>query len=136
MPDTIRRVDYYYVTARDKPGEGARIFSALRDAGVNLLAAHAFPTARKSQIDIVPADTVAFLSAAKNAGLKLSKPKTMFLIEGDDRVGALTSTLSRLGTAGVNVTALTAVRSGAGRFGALLWVNAKDVRKAAETLGV
>ena len=136
MPDTIRRVDYYYVTAPDKPGEGARIFSALRDAGVNLLAAHAFPTARKSQIDVVPADTVAFLSAAKNAGLKLSKTKAMFLIEGDDRVGALTSTLSRLGTAGINVTALTAVRTGAGRFGALLWVNAKDVRKAAETLGV
>jgi len=84
----------------------------------------------------VPADTVAFLSAAKNAGLKLSKPKAMFLIEGDDRVGALTSTLSRLGTAGINVTALTAVRTGTGRFGALLWVNAKDVRKAAETLGV
>lgn len=136
MPDTIRRVDYYYVIAPDKPGEGARIFSALRSAGVNLLAAHAFPTARKSQIDVVPADTVAFLSAAKNAGLKLSKPKAMFLIEGDDRVGALTSTLSRLGTAGVNVTALTAVRSGAGRFGALLWVKAKDVRKAAEILGV
>ena len=136
MPDTIRKVDYYYVTAPDKPGEGARIFGALRDAGVNLLAAHAFPSARKSQIDVVPADTVVFLSAAKNAGLKLSKPKTMFLIEGDDRVGALTSMLSRLGTAGINVTALTAVRSGAGRFGALLWVNAKDVRKAAETLGV
>ena len=136
MPDTIRRVDYYYVTAPDKPGEGARIFSALRDAGVNLLAAHAFPSARKSQIDVVPADTVAFLSAAKKAGLKLSKPKAMFLIEGDDRVGALTSMLARLGTAGINVTALTAVRTGAGRFGALLWVNAKDVRKAADTLGV
>ena len=136
MPDMIRKVDYYYITAADKPGEGARIFGALRDAGVNLLAAHAFPSARKTQIDVVPADTVAFLSAAKNAGLKLSKPKTMFLIEGDDRVGALTSVLSRLGTAGINATALTAVRSGAGRFGALLWVNAKDVRKAAETLGV
>jgi hypothetical protein len=136
MPDTIRKVDYYYVTAPDKPGEGARIFGALRDAGVNLLAAHAFPSASKSQIDVVPADTVAFLSAAKNAGLKLSKPKTMFLIEGDDRVGALTSTLSRLGAAGINVTALSAVRTGAGRYGALLWVNAKDVRKAAETLGI
>jgi hypothetical protein len=60
----------------------------------------------------------------------------MFLIEGDDRVGALTSTLSRLGAAGINVTALSAVRTGAGRYGALLWVNAKDVRKAAETLGI
>src|ERR1700746_3896422 len=102
MPDTIRRVDYYYVVAPDKPGEGARIFGALRDAGVNLLAVHAFPSARKSQIDVVPADAVAFLAAAKNAKLKLSKPKTVFLMEGDDRVGAIASTLARLGAAGIN----------------------------------
>lgn len=135
MPDSIRRVDYYYVVAPDRPGEGARIFGALRDAGVSLLAAHAFPSARKSQIDFVPADAVAFLAAAKNAKLKLSKPKTVFLIEGDDRVGALAPTLARLGDAKVNVTAVTAVRTGPGRYGALLWVKPKDVRKAAETLG-
>src|SRR5204863_414539 len=80
----------------DKPGAGAHIFGALRDAGVSLLAVHAFPSARKSQIDVVPADAVAFLAAAKNAKLKISKPKTVFLIEGDDRVGAMASTLSRL----------------------------------------
>jgi hypothetical protein len=135
MADTIRKADYYYVTAADKPGEGARIFGALRDAGVNLLAVHAFPSARKSQIDVVPADAVAFLAAAKNAKLKISKPKTVFLIEGDDRVGALASTLSRLGAAGINVTAVSAVRTGPGRYGALLWVKPKDVKKAAETLG-
>jgi len=95
MPDSIRRVDYYYVVAPDKPGEGGRIFGALRDAGVNLLAVHAFPTARKSQIDFVPADAVAFLAAAKNAKLKLSKPKTVFLVEGDDRVGAMARGVNR-----------------------------------------
>ncbi len=135
MPDTIRKADYYYVTAPDKAGEGARIFGALRAAGVNLLAVHAFPSARKSQIDVVPADAVAFLAAAKSAGLKLSKPKTVFLIEGDDRVGALAPTLARLGAAGINVTAVSAVRTGSGRYGALLWVKPRDVMKAAETLG-
>ncbi len=135
MPDTIRKADYYYVTAPDKAGEGARIFGALRTAGVNLLAVHAFPSARKSQIDVVPADAVAFLAAAKSAGLKLSKPKTVFLIEGDDRVGALAPTLARLGAAGINVTAVSAVRTGSGRYGALLWVKPRDVMKAAETLG-
>src|SRR6059036_1103100 len=59
MAETIRRADYYYFKAPDKPGEGARIFGALRDAGVNLLAVHAFPSARKSQIDVVPVDAVA-----------------------------------------------------------------------------
>ena len=135
MPDSIRRVDYYYVVAPDKAGEGGRIFGALRDAGVNLLAVHAFPTARKSQIDFVPADAVAFLAAAKNAKLKLSKPKTVFLVEGDDRVGAMAQMLARLGAAGINVTATSAVRTGPGRYGALLWVKPRDVRKAAETLG-
>src|SRR3989449_10386345 len=95
MPDTIRKIDYYYITAPDKAGEGARIFSALRDAGVNLLAVHAFPSARRSQIDVVPADAVAFLAAAKSAGLKVSKPKTVFLIEGDGRVGAIVPKIGR-----------------------------------------
>ncbi|HWC72923.1 MAG TPA: hypothetical protein VG454_03225 [Gemmatimonadales bacterium] len=135
MPDTIRKVDYFYVTAPDKPGEGGRVFGSLRDAGINLLAVQAFPSSRKTQIDVVPADSAAFLSAAKSAGLKVSKPKTVFLIEGDDRVGALSSTMSRLGAVGINVTAVSAVRTESGRYGALLWVKPKDVRKAAETLG-
>jgi len=136
MPDTVRKVDYYYITAPDKPGEGAKLFGTLRDAGVNLLAIHAFPSARRSQIDVVPADAVAFLAAARSAGHKVSKPKTVFLIEGDDRVGAMAQTLSRLASAGINVTATSAVRTGPGRYGALLWVKPRDVRKAAETLGV
>lgn len=136
MPDTVRKLDYYYITAPDKPGEGAKLFGALRDAGVNLLAIHAFPSARRSQIDVVPADAVAFLAAARSAGLKVSKPKTVFLIEGDDRVGAIAQMLSRLGSAGINVTATSAVRTGQGRYGGLLWVKPRDVRKAAETLGV
>jgi len=135
MADAIRRVDYYYVTVPDKPGVGAQILGKLRDAGVNLLAVHAFPSARKSQLDVVPADAVAFLAAAKAAGLKLSKPKAVFLVEGDDRVGAFANLLSRLGGAGINVTAATGVRSGAGRYAALVWVKPKDVSKAAQVLG-
>jgi hypothetical protein len=135
MADAIRRVDYYYVTVPDKPGVGAQILGKLRDAGVNLLAVHAFPSARKSQLDVVPADAVAFLAAAKAAGLKLSKPKAVFLVEGDDRAGAFAQLLSRLGGAGINVTAATGVRSGAGRYAALVWVKPKDVSKAAQVLG-
>jgi len=133
--DTIRKAEYYYVTIPDKPGEGERLFGALRDAGVNLLAVHAFPSARRSQIDLVPSDAAAFLAAAKAAKLKVSKPKTVFLIEGDDRVGAMAQLLARLGAAGINVTATSATRTGMGRYGALLWVKPRDVKKAAEALG-
>jgi len=133
--DTIRKAEYYYVTIADKPGEGERLFGALRNAGVNLLAVHAFPSARRSQIDLVPSDAAAFLAAAKAAKLKVSKPKTVFLIEGDDRVGAMAQLLGRLGAAGINVTATSATRTGMGRYGALLWVKPRDVKKAAEVLG-
>jgi hypothetical protein len=43
MPDEIKRIDYYYASVPDKPGEGARILAALRDAGVNLIGVSAFP---------------------------------------------------------------------------------------------
>jgi hypothetical protein len=135
MADTIRRVSYYYTTIPDKPGEGTRLLEVLRNAGTNLLAVHAFPSARKAQVDFVPADAGVFAAAAKGAKIKLSKPKTAFLIDGDDRVGALAGTLARLSAAKINVTAVTGVCAGMGRYGAILWVKQKDVTKAASALG-
>ena len=135
MADTIRRVSYYYTTISDKPGEGARLLETLRSAGVNLLAVHAFPSARKAQVDFVPSDAVLFTAAAKGAKIKLSKPKTAFLIDGDDRVGALAGIMARLGAAKINVTAVTGVCAGMGQYGALLWVKQGAVNKAAAALG-
>lgn len=136
MADTVRAVDYYYTMVPDRPGEGARVLRVLRDARVNLLAFSGFPSKRKSQADFVPADPTAFLAAAKAAKLKLSKPKRAFLIEGDDRAGALGETLLKLAAAKVNVTAVHGVCAGMGRFGAILWVKPRDVKKAAAALGV
>jgi hypothetical protein len=135
MADMIRKVSYCYTTAPDKPGEGARVLGLLKAAGVNLLAFHGFPSARKTQLDFVAADATALAAAAKNAKLKLSKPKTAFVIDGEDRVGALAGTLAKLGGAKVNVTAVTAVSAGMGRYGAILWVKQRDVNKAAAVLG-
>ena len=135
MADTIRKVSYFYTTISDKPGEGARLLESLRSSGVNLLAFHAFPSARKAQVDFVPADAGLFTAAAKGAKIKLSKPKTAFLIDGDDRVGALAGVMARLGSAKINVTAVTGVCAGMGRYGAILWVQQRDVSKAASALG-
>ena len=136
MADSIRLVDYYYTMAPDKPGEGARLLGIFRDAGVNLLACSAFPSARKSQVDCVPAEAAALLAAAKHAKIKLSRPKKAFLIDGDDRVGAIAEILERLGAAKINVTAVDGVSAGGGRYGAILWVKPRDVKRAAAALGV
>ena len=136
MPDTIRLIDYYYITTSDKPGEGARALAALRDARINLSAFHAFPAARRAQLDFVPSDAMAFKAVAKAAGWKVVGPKKAFLIEGDDRVGALVDYFSKLAKAKINATASSAVTAGVGRYGAIVWVKARDVKRAAAALGV
>jgi hypothetical protein len=136
MAEMIRKVDYFAMDVPDKPGEGARITGALAEAGVNLLAFTGFPSGRRAQIDFVPQDTAAFKAAAKQARIKVKARKTGFLVQGDDRPGAVAGLLKRLADAKINVTAIDAVAAGMGRYGAILWVKSRDVNKAAKALGV
>jgi len=136
MSDTVTLVDYYYTTVADRPGEAGRLLGVLRDGGVNLLAFTGFPEGRRSQLDFVPADGAAFVAAAKAAKIKLSRPKKVFLVSGDDRVGAVADVCDKLAAAKINITAVDAVCAGAGRYGAILWVKPRDVKKAAAALGV
>jgi hypothetical protein len=135
MAETIRRVQYFYVMAPDKAGEGARALQTLRDAGVNLVAFTGFPVGKRSQLDFVPEDPSRFRAAARKAGWKVTGPKVAFLIEGDDRPGVCAEILGKLAAAKVNVTATEAVCAGSGRFGAILWVKPRDVTRAAKVLG-
>src|SRR6185295_2666262 len=121
MADAVRLVDYFYITLPNKPGEGARALDVLRQEGVNLLAFSAFPEGRRSQADFIPEDSAAFRRAAKRAKWKVTGPKKVFLLQGDDRVGALADVARALANAKVNVTALDAV-SVHGRYGAFFWV--------------
>ena len=135
MAEEILQVDYYYTTVPDKPGEAARILTSLQHVGINLLGFSAFPHgARRSQLDFLPEDSAAFAKAARKLGLKMSKKRRGFLIQGAERPGAAAGVASRLARAGINVTAFQAVCAGAGRYGGLLWVKPADVRKAAKAL--
>lgn len=137
MPDAIRKIDYYYVTVADKPGEVARVLGALRGAGINLLGISAFPHgARKSQMDLIPEDSGALAQAAKSAGLALSRKKSGFLIQGEDRPGAVADMAGKLAQAKINITSVQAFCEGAGRYGGMLWVKAKDMRRASKALGL
>ena len=135
MARTLHKVRYYYVQTPNRPGQSARILGALRDAGVSLLAYSGFPNGGKAQQDFVPEDPARFVATMKKLKLKVSPKKTGFLMKGTDKVGALTDVLSKLAKAKINVTALDAVAAGQGRFGAIFWVKARDVAKAARLLG-
>jgi hypothetical protein len=136
MADTVRGVEYYYVTVPDEPGEGQRILSALKDRGVNLLAYLGFPLGGgQSKIDLVPEDPESLGDAAEQAGITLSEAKRAFLIQGDDRVGAVADTTAKLAEANINVTAAAATGAGSGRYGMILWVAPADQARATDALG-
>lgn len=133
MSDRVRKVEYFYVMVPNTAGQGAKVLSALAAHGVNLLAFSGFPSRGKGQLDLVPESTAALTRAARKLKLKLSKKKSGFLLQGDDRVGAMTKTLNTLAAAKINITAMDAVSSG-GRFAAIFWVKPKKVAKAAKLL--
>src|SRR5437667_97427 len=73
--------------------------------------------------------------AGERAGLTLSDAKRAFLIQGDDRVGAVTNTAAKLAEANINITAAAATSAGSGRYGMILWVAPDEYERAAEVLG-
>ena len=136
MADTVRRVEYYYVTVPDAAGEGNRVLSLLKEGGVNLLAYLGFPAGgSRSQLDLVPEDPASLRQAVELAGLALSDAKRSFLIQGDDRAGAAANTTAKLAAANVNITAAAATSAGSGRYGMILWVAPADYDRAAGVLG-
>jgi prephenate dehydratase len=136
MADVIRTAQYFKVQIADKPGTLAEMLAPLREEGVNLLAVHAFPRNRRTQVDVVPEDPAMFKSVAKVHKLKMQGPKTCLLMEGDDRPGALADLTDRLRSAKINMTAVTGLTAGHGRCGAILWVAPRDMKKAAKVFGI
>ena len=134
MAETIRRVEYFYMMVPNKPGEGAGALRVLKEAGVNLHAFSGFPVGRRARLDFVPADLSAFKHAAKAAKWKLVGPKRGFLVQGDDRIGAVADLTGRLGDAKINVVAIDAICAN-GQYGAFVWIEPRNFKKAADALG-
>lgn len=135
MADLVRTAQYFKLQIADKPGELAGMLAPLHEAGANLLAVHAFPRNRRTQVDVVPEDPTAFKNLAKIHKLKIEGPRMCLLVDGDDRPGALADLTEQLGSAKINMIAVTGRAAGQGRFGAILWVKPGDVKKAAKALG-
>jgi len=134
MATTIRKVGYFKLSAPNKPGVGALLLQTLREGGVNLLAMTAFPAGKGCQVDLVPEKAAKLQAVAKQLGAKLSKEKTGFLVQGKDGTGVLLPILQTLGDAGISITAIDAVSAGKKRYGAIFWVQPKEVAKAAKLL--
>jgi hypothetical protein len=135
MAMVIRKAAYFSMQVRNRPGEGARLLGALKEAGINLIAFTGFPLGRGAQVDFIPDDVVAFSKAARQLGFDAGKRKTVFVAQGDDRPGAMAAICEKLADAGINMIAMDAVSAGKGRCGAIFWVKPEDVAKASRALG-
>src|SRR5881396_2890076 len=101
----IRKVSYFSMKVPNRPGIGAQMLKSIAMSKHNLLAFTGFPQGGKAQVDFVPANPVEFAKGAKKHGVNLGKRKTAFLVQGEDRVGAL------------------------------LWVKPKDIARTSRLLG-
>jgi hypothetical protein len=135
MGDIVKKVAYFAMDVPNRPGEGARILEALAAEGVNLLAFSGFPNGRQAQLDFIPEDVAVFKKAVRAAKIKPRAQKFGFLIQGKDKKGAVANVLKTLADNKINVTAIDAVSAGGGRYAAIMWVDPKDVNKAAKALG-
>ena len=90
MAYSIRRVDYFYTTVRDRPGEAYNLLAQMAEMGLNMVAFTALPVGPMyTQLTIFPEDTGRMVAAAQRAGMKIDGPHRAFLVQGDDELGAL-----------------------------------------------
>ena len=137
MSETIRIVDYFYTSVDDRPGEGYRLLARLKRCHVNFLAFSASPCGPcQCQLNFFPEDHEALQRAAKEVNVTLNGPRKAFLIQGDDRMGALADTFRKFLDADVNLLATNCVSDNRGGYGMIIWVSPRDFEEAARALGV
>lgn len=135
MSSTVKEVEYYYIIVDDKPGEARKMLEFLSERQVNLNALTAFPVGEgQSQLNFFPEDPDLLNRAADDAQIPVKGPKKAFLIQGEDRIGALYDYHLKLSNAGINIYASNGVVDGTGRFGFIIWVDPADYENAAKAL--
>ncbi len=137
MSTRVRAVEYFHVTVKARPGEAYRLLSQLAAADVNLLAFNAVPIGPEvTQLVLFPDSTDGLIAFAEKADLVLTGPQRAFLVQGDDRLGALADVHQKLFDAQVNVYASTGITDGKGDYGCVLYIKAEHFKRAAHALGV
>ena len=131
----VSKLSYYYVTATDRPGEGAGVLKVLSDHGVNLLAFSATPMGPDhTQFMLFPNDPEKMARILGDAGLAVTGPHAALLVEGADQVGRLEQMYRALQERGLDVYSSTAISGNSRTFACVLYLRPRDIDAAADAL--
>jgi hypothetical protein len=137
MPFKIRKVEYFYCSVVDQPGEAYKLLSTLEKSGINLLAFTAIPVGPdRTQLTLFPETSEKLIIEARRTSFALDGPHPAILVQGDDELGALAEIHEMLYNANVNVYASNGVTDNRGSFGYLLYVRPEEFERAAAALKV
>ncbi len=137
MAYRIRRIDYFYVTVRDEPGEAYRLLARLADLGIGLLAFAAIPMgSNNTQLWVFPEDTPRAMQSARQAGMNFEGPNRAILVQGDDELGVLAAIHEKLYEANVNVYASSGIADGSGGYGYVIYIRPEDYDRAVAALEI
>ncbi|MCS7024400.1 MAG: hypothetical protein NZV14_06330 [Bryobacteraceae bacterium] len=135
MPLEVRTLDYFYTRVEDKPGRAYELLQKLASEEINILAFSAVPFGKGCcELTMFPDSPARFREVAERFGWTISGPQHAFLIQGDDRLGALADIHRQLLDANVNIYASTGVTDGQGHYGYIIYVKDEDFHVAAKAL--
>ncbi len=133
MGHSIRQVTAVVLQLEDRVGVLHEVLCVLRDAGVNMLAI-ASQRRQGTALMAIPEDVNAVRELARSRGVSLQS-RQVFLIEGDDRVGALCEITRAIAEAGITIEDIAAL-SAAKRYAAVLTFADADLEVAGRALGL
>lgn len=137
MAFKISKVEYFYCSVVDQPGEAYKLLSQLEKIGINLLAFTAIPIGpNRTQLTLFPENASKFITESKRINITIDGPHSAFLVQGDDELGALADIHQLLYEANVNVYASNGVTDSKGSFGYLLYVRPEEFERAAAALKI
>ncbi len=122
----IRRMTYFRIPTRDRPGAMAQFSKTMLVHKINLAGVWCFGIGRgDADIVAIPRDPHAFKKAIKEEW-PTYREGDCFHLTGEDRAGALSETLDRIAQEGINLQAVDAMGFET-RYSAYVWCNPEDV---------
>jgi prephenate dehydratase len=129
-----KRITYFKAKVEDKPGALLALLKNLKAKNISLVSLKGVAKGEQGGDILAIAKNSDELRKEWIASAVVIEEGTAFFLSGQDKTGALLTSLEALANSGVNIVATEAVAVG-GRYGAILWVTPVDLEKTAQALG-